>query len=373
MPSTIEGEVMRRRVAMGAAFVASLVFLVPGAATAKGDSGGGPVLSEPIATGLVGPLQLAVDGDDVYVAQAFAGLVTKLAGDGSRTDFPVPGLSGLEVDGRRVLYSTRDGEPGAEPASAVFGKLNSDGSTTVIADILAYERAANPDQGNVYGVESISDDCAALWPVATVGPPQYPGQIDSNPYGIAAGDGGTYIADAGGNAILEVSRRGKVRTVAVLPPQPAVITAEAAAANGLPGCAVGLTYNFEPVPTDVEVGRGGVLYVTLLPGGPEDPSLGARGSVVRINPRSGSVKPIASGLLGAANLAIGKGGTIYVAELFGGRIMRIGSGGNETVAELPLPAGLEYADGKLYVSYDALPGDGAPPDGKVATIELGRR
>jgi hypothetical protein len=142
------------------------------------------------------------------------------------------------------------------------------------------------------------------------------------------------------------------------------VTAENAAIVGLPECAIGLTYNFEPVPTDVEVGRWGILYVTTLPGGPEDPSLGARGAVYAVNPWNGDVWPVAGGFAGATNLAIGKHGTIYVAELFGGRVSKIVDGAPETVIELAQPAALEYANGKLYVSYDVF------GSGKIATIRL---
>ena len=39
--------------------------------------------------------------------------------------------------------------------------------------------------------------------------------------------------------VLDVSRGGKIRVVAVLPPQPTVIKADGATALGLPACAVG--------------------------------------------------------------------------------------------------------------------------------------
>ena len=54
-----------------------------------------------------------------------------------------------------------------------------------------------------------------------------------------------------------------------------------------PACVVGEEYAFEPVPTDVEFGPDGWLYVSSLPGGPEDASLGARGAVFRVNPWTG--------------------------------------------------------------------------------------
>ena len=59
-------------------------------------------------------------------------------------------------------------------------------------------------------------------------------------------------------------------------------------------CTVGHKFYFEPVPTDVEV-HDGLLYVTTLPGGPEDPSLGARGKVYTVDPATGDVTKIGSG------------------------------------------------------------------------------
>ena len=166
----------------------------------------------------------------------------------------------------------------------------------------------------------------------------------------------TYIAEAGGNAILSVNAAGHIRTVAVLPAHPLVVTPEIAAGAGFPECTVGKTFNFESVPTDVEF-HNGSLYVSTLPGGPEDPGLGARGSVFKINPKNGNTRLIATGFLGGANLAISPDGTIYVAELFGDRISRVSKGGGVPVAEITGPAGLEWWKGRLYVGADPF-GDG---------------
>ena len=144
------------------------------------------------------------------------------------------------------------------------------------------------------------------------------------------------VADAGGNDLLWVTNRGKISTLAVLPSQPVKITPENASAQGIPkGCAVGRTYKYEAVPTDVEVGRDGYLYVTTLPGGPEDPSLGARGKVYRVNPHNGHIKLVASGFSGATNLALGKHGKIFVAELFGGQISVVKHGKAHKYLSLP--------------------------------------
>ena len=121
------------------------------------------------------------------------------------------------------------------------------------------------------------------------------------------------------------------------------------------------------MPTDVEVGRDGHLYVTTLPGGPEGPSLGARGSVYRVDPWHGRVRRVATGFLGATNLALGRHGEIFVSELFGDRISTAHRGGARKLLDVPAPAGLEYRDGRLYVGYDVF------GSGKVATVDLGHR
>ena len=121
-----------------------------------------------------------------------------------------------------------------------------------------------------------------------------------------SGDGAWAVADAGGNDILRVDRRGQVSTIAVLPRQPVTLTAEQVAGMGAPACLAGATYAFEPVPTDVERGEHGKLWVSTLPGGPEDPSLGARGSVYTVNPWKHSTQRVATGFLGATDLALGR-------------------------------------------------------------------
>ena len=101
------------------------------------------------------------------------------------------------------------------------------------------------------------------------------------------------------------------------------------------------------MPTDVERGGNGSLWVTTLPGGPEDPSLGARGSVYRIS-KHGAVSRVATGFLGATNLALYKG-RVYVAELFAGKITKFGKGGRFTVANVSAPASVEATRKHLFV------------------------
>ena len=248
---------------------ALLVVLVPGTAHANGkndghDHGGPPTLSAPLAQGLAGPLQLAV-GDDgtVYVAQDFAGVLTKIGRHGTQDIATNPGgeIAGVDVsDDNKVLYTSTNPDASGTVVAAALNRVRH-GTSSVVADLYNYEATQNPDQVNTYGFESIPADCAAQLP-AELGPPSYTGVIDSHPYAVASAGSRTYVADAAGNAILQIGRNGHISTVAVLPPQPTLIPADFATANGLPACTVGLMYDFEPVPTDVEVGHNGMLYVT---------------------------------------------------------------------------------------------------------------
>ncbi|MCU0300547.1 MAG: ScyD/ScyE family protein [Candidatus Nanopelagicales bacterium] len=146
-------------------------------------------------------------------------------------------------------------------------------------------------------------------------------------------------------------------------------SAEVAAGLGLPSCTAGETYLFQPVPTDVERGRNGMLYVSSLPGGPEDASLGYRGGVYRVNPWTGHVKRIAWGLLGAVDLALDHRGRIYVAELFDNAITRVGHGPNRKVAGVPSPGAVEFAQGKLVVTSGNGFGDFGQPVASVVRVK----
>jgi DNA-binding beta-propeller fold protein YncE len=157
-------------------------------------------------------------------------------------------------------------------------------------------------------------------------------------------------------------------TVAALKPVKLKVTPGAAKANGLPKCAIGRKYAVEAVPTDVEVGPDGQLYVTSLPGGPEDPSFGFNGRVLKIDPASGKVTTIAGGLLSPTGVAVASNGDIYVAQLFLGEISRIAAGSSKvkTYLHVPLPAAVEVTPTGLLATIHALPGK--KPKGQVVTI-----
>ena len=344
---------------------------------AAAGGGGDPVVSEPLATGLAGPLQLAVARDGtVYVSQSFAGLLTRVDRDGTQTTLARAGegneIAGVDVHNGTVTFTTT----GFQEHSITYAQLRrvDAGSDTVLARLARYERRNNPDAINTYGFQDLPADCTGIDPVLG-GDAGYRGIVEAHPYSVATLRNGTrVVADAAGNDLVRVRPNGRLSTLAVLPPQPMTITSEAFAIlnellvgeglAALPECVIGSTYAFEPVPTDVEVGPDGQLYVTTLPGGVEDPRLGANGSVYRVDPWTGEYTRIGTGFASATNVAVSPNGTVYVAELFGGRISELVDGHPKTVVEVPLPAAIEWARGRLYATINAL----GPEGGSVVTI-----
>jgi hypothetical protein len=99
----------------------------------------------------------------------------------------------------------------------------------VWADISALERSANPAGG----------------------------PFDSNPYGIAIRHGRAWVADAGGNSLVEVGRSGQVSLVATFPAIPVP-----------PGPFNPPFVQSDAVPTEIKPGPDGALYVSTLSGVP---------------------------------------------------------------------------------------------------------
>jgi len=225
---------------------------------------------------------------------------------------------------------------GADPAlraslggvGAAFGALhrfNPSGKLRVVADVAGFERAQNPGGG----------------------------RFDSNPFGLLAEPGRQFVADAGGNALLEIGEGGAVSLVATFAAIPAP--------PGAPGPATS-----EPVPTEVNRGPDGALYVSTLTGVPF--RLGAA-AIYRVVPGQ-APQVYAGGFSFITDFAWGADGSLYVlqfataAGLGGpGAVIRVapGNGARSTViATLSTPTGITVGpDGALYVSNKGrLPGDG---------------
>lgn len=337
--------------------ISTAVLLV--AATALPASAVGGAASPPpaqpvtVADGLAGPLTFDAKPDGtLYVGQAFSAALTVISPDGTRTDVVSPtGAPGdvasvSERKGVLTWSQTAFGEQG--PMASVLMRRAADGTISQLADMFAYETANNPDSVVTYGFQGLAPECAAMLPPDFQA---YPGHIDSHPYGSVSVAGATYVADAGANAILKVTDAGVISTVAVIPGRAFTVTADMAAGMGFPSCVADHQFVLEAVPTDVELGMDGSLYVSSLPGGPEDGSLGNLGSVYRVNPATGAVTLVATGFAGATGIAVTPNGTIYVAELYGNQLSKISrSGVVSKVMDVTQPAAVEWSHGRLYVS-----------------------
>ena len=340
----------------------------------------------PIGTGkpvirtndLLTPLSLEVDGEGVsYVSQNFAGELTQVDRNGKKT--AIVRAQGKEIGAVSQRHdSVYFAEGGQEPTSAYLMVKEGTAAPKRLADLYAYEKKNNPDRINTYGFVGLSKSCAAQIPTSSPAMNRYKGIVDSHPYASLALRDGVYVADAGGNDILRVDSDGHISTVAVLPPTAPVVISKAIVTDlGLPQCVAGHKYIFEPVPTDVELGPDGWLYVTLLPGGPENDSLGARGSVVKVNPDSGKVVKVAGGFVGATGLAVSEAGNIYVAEMFGGKdgkgqvsIVRDDSKKGTKLVSLGSPAAIELRDGRLYVTTDSFVVDSKGEPRKIGKLTI---
>lgn len=361
-------------VASGALALALVPFATATAAGSPATSTGSASAPEVLAQDVAGPFNLAVRHGNVLVADGFTGLVSQVTGGHSvPLVTEAPGAAGVawSLDGRSFAYTTTD-----DSGNAAF-TLHRPGTADVVVDLSGYEKTHNPDAVNTYGVLPSANACAkAFFRKVTQGPARYHGLVDAHPYSVAAlADGSWAVADAGGNDVLRITTTGTVSTLAVLPPQPVTITADQAAALGAPSCVVGVTYRFEPVPTDIEQGPGGWLWVTTLPGGPEGPELGARGSLYRMSPGGSNVAKVATGFLGATNLAIGSGhdgNAVFVAELFGGKVSKVHDGRVTTFATVAGPLGLEVDDGSVYVSTIAPTDDTGTPTGPGSVLRYRR-
>ncbi|MDN5766249.1 MAG: ScyD/ScyE family protein [Humibacillus sp.] len=303
---------------------------------------------------VLAPFQLAVNGKGVYIADGFKNNLSLLKKNGKLsliaqgTGSEVAGVD-VSRNGKSIAWTSTTYPSGPGDMLQTSLTIRTHGKKDVVADLAGYERKHNPDGHVKYGAIAGSNACAdAVLGQVSGGPARYKGLVDSHPYAVAAWGDGWIVADAAGNDLLKVDAKGRVSTLAVLPRQPVKITKAMASALGAPDCIVGVTYAFEPVPTDVEVDYRGRLVVSTLPGGPEDSSLGARGSVYTVDARTGSAHRLATGFLGATNVAVGPDG-VYVAEYFAGKVTKVKwNGAKTTFAKVANPLSLEVRGGWLY-------------------------
>ena len=179
--------------------------------------------------------------------------------------------------------------------------------------------------------------------------------FDSNPYSVLSLYKRTLVADAAANAILSVDPKGKITLFAVLPN---ITTGDCA---GVPNDAG--TTGCDPVPTSLAQGPNGHIYVGGLAG--ETPG---EGSVWELDPSTGAILNRWRGLTTVTGVAVGKDGSIYASELFGGdpsapipgQVTKIAPDGTRTSVPIAFPAGLAVdSKNRVYVAaFSTSPGTG---------------
>ena len=300
-----------------------------------------------VSTAYVDPLQLAVRGGRILVTDR--GRLSELSRVGVLATGPRFGdLTGVAYDADGSGYAYTSSTP--DHADTRLTIVAADG-TRVTASLSGFERSTNPDRRISYGVDRPSACVRKAFKALDGGPASYTGRVDSHPVAVANAGAVWFVADAAANAVLRVDAVGEVRLVNVLPRQAFRFSPRLAQGLGLPSCVDGVTYRAEAVPTDVELGPDGNLYVTTRPGLYD---LGQGGSLYRMNPRNGREVRIADGFAGAGDLAVTSTGAVFVAEALTGHIEAVRSSGrHSTYLTLPGLAGLEADDGHLYASVSA--------------------
>lgn len=164
-------------------------------------------------------------------------------------------------------------------------------------------------------------------------------RVDGDPVSVAAAGRGYLVVDAAGNALLRVTARGRVQTVATFPGR--TVASPEAGADG------GSRFPIQSRPSSVVVGPDGAWYVGERTGFPA-PAGAAR--IWRVVPGE-APRVWASGFTRIVDLAWSARGELYVLE--SGALVRVGAGGTREVvlAEgLTAPGGLAIRGTDAYVS-----------------------
>ncbi len=289
--------------------------------------------------------QIAQDGSSVKTR-------VKLPSGAGKDGFGATGASDVAVEGGTFYIAMGGAPPNAAdvfgPKAGWFNHLLTANPRVPVADLGKYEVNNDP-----------ADD-----------------GVDSNPYAVTRIDGGTLVADAGGNSLLVVADgSNKPKLVATFPtqklkdPDGKVIPAQA-------------------VPNTVTVGPDGAYYVGQLTGYPFTPGMSR---VWRIEPdtrkvacdaeaTTGPCTLFADGLTSIIDIAFGPDAKLYVLEIAKNGVGAL-EGGNPTPKDMTgallrmdgpdtfteiasegliTPAGLAISDeGRMFVTnYGIFPGKG---------------
>jgi hypothetical protein len=223
--------------------------------------------------------------------------------------------------------------PGARRLGKLL-KVNLHGIRAV-ADFPRFELANDPDES------------------AGTAPDTEPG-INSNPNGLLVRHRSQVVADAGGNDLLKVDRKGRISVLAVFPPR--ILTDPP-------------DFPMQAVPTSVVKGPDGAYYVGQLTGFPFPPG-GAK--VFRVVPGK-TPQVFAGDFTNIIDIAFDKRGRLYVleiatggllntpeGELPTGRLVRINRDGSRTTLAsegLNAPGGFVLGHGAAYITNNSILSD----------------
>lgn len=184
------------------------------------------------------------------------------------------------------------------------------------------------------------------------------GDTISNPYAALSQRNRTLVADAGANTVVSVDRKGKVSLFALLPDPPPFEV------DG---------FDTDAVPTSLAEDRHGNIYVGTLAS-----DLPGEAAVYVYGPDGGDPIDVIKGFTTVTGVAVGRDGSIYVSELFGGdpaaippgQLTKIASNGERTTIPVPLPAGVAVDRwNNVYVAvWSVASADGlVPPEAPAGT------
>ena len=180
---------------------------------------------------------------NVLVADSGSGVVQVNTGING---FPaIPGITDIAPIGNSSLWVTRSGPEGLSDEGQALLRV-SRGQVSVIANLWEFELMYNPQ----------------------------PDDVRSNPFDVnSLGGEAALVADAAGNDLLKINKRGQVEAVAIFPTRLASLVS-LKAALGCPGsgiapvCFLGDFIPAQAVSTSIAVGPDGYYYVGELRGFP---------------------------------------------------------------------------------------------------------
>ena len=305
-----------------------LAFLPNGTlAVAEAGHGGDVCLPEAPCLGLSSQIS-TIDVAAGTHAPHVSGLISGLDPEGGSL-----GVDGLSSQGGRLIALVGANPAGLDQASCA-GMPSDCGAVVAAAKAQLghlLQVSASGSWRAIAGVGTFDLDYTAANPGGDV----FGQEIDSNPYGVLALPGGTFVADAGSNTLDWVGNNGGISIVNRFPvpnppepfPSDAVPTCVAQGAGGLTvGDLAGRIWQqhagtWQLVSPQVGMqhftgcaadSAGNVYLVSMFSGLFPGPDVAFTGSVVKLA-ANGSISTVAAGLMFPNGIAVGPDGGLYVS------------------------------------------------------------